>query len=258
VVSPDDDPHALLAVVPPGAEGLNARPGMHDFGRNGTYLVFRQLAQDVSKFWNFIDQATRTASGKSDSSAQEKLGAKFVGRWESGAPLVLSPHRDKPSLGSENNFEYLSTDPHGSACPIGSHIRRANPRDSLGPDARTALNTANRHRILRRGRSYGHRLANRMMDDGKERGLLFICLNSDIQRQFEFVQQTWINNPVFGGLDQEVDPLIGNLAKGDAVFTVQGEPLRTRVHNLSRFVTVKGGSYFFLPSLRALKYIASL
>src|SRR5205809_3737778 len=131
-------------------------------------------------------------------------------------------------------------------------------RDSFGPDAATGLKSANRHRIMRRGRSYGHRLENPLIDDGAERGLHFICLNSDIERQFEFVQQTWINNPVFGGLYSEVDPLIGNLPKGDCLFTVQAEPLRERVHNLSRFVTVRGGSYFFLPSIRALKYLASL
>lgn len=258
VVDPADDPRQLLSIVPPGAEGLNARPGMHDLGRNGTYLVFRQLAQDVAKFWNFLDQSTRNDDGSSNEPARVRLGAKCVGRWPSGAPLVLSPEEDKPGLESENNFAYFNRDVHGDACPIGSHIRRANPRDSLGPDAKTALNSANRHRILRRGRSYGHRIENPLVEDGKERGLLFICLNSDIQRQFEFVQQTWINNPVFGGLYDEVDPLIGNLAKGDSIFTVQGQPLRTRVHNLSRFVIVKGGSYFFMPSIRALNYLASL
>ena len=122
------------------------------------------------------------------------------------------------------------------------------------------LNSANRHRILRRGRSYGYRLADPLVDDSAERGLHFICLNSDIERQFEFVQQTWINNPVFGGLTGEVDPLVGSLAKvgDDALFTVPDEKLRTRVHGLSRFVTVKGGAYFFLPSIRALRYLASL
>jgi deferrochelatase/peroxidase EfeB len=97
-----------------------------------------------------------------------------------------------------------------------------------------------------------------MFDDGERRGLLFICLNTDIGRQFEFVQQTWMNNPVFGGLDGEVDALVGNLPKGDCIFTVPDHPLRTRVHNLSRFVTVKGGAYFFLPSVRALKYLARM
>ena len=200
----------------------------------------------------------RSANGESCPVERDRLGAKFVGRYKSGAPLVLSPEKDDPGLSSENNFAYFDKDPHGLACPIGSHIRRSNPRDSLGPDAQTALNSANRHRILRRGRSYGRRLKNPLVDDGAERGLHFICLNSDIERQFEFVQQTWINNPVFSGLYDEVDPLVGNLAKGDKLFTVQADPLRRRVQNLSRFVVMKGGSYFFLPSIRALNYLAKL
>jgi Dyp-type peroxidase family len=258
VVAAADDPRNLLAAVPTDTTGLNAKAGMHDLGLNGSYLVFRQLAQDVAKFWNFLDRATCDANGASNPVARERLGAKFVGRWQSGAPLVLSPEKDDPALMNENNFAYFRRDAGGTACPIGSHIRRANPRDSLGPDAPTALNSANRHRILRRGRSYGPRIPNPLLDDGAKRGLIFICLNTDIERQFEFVQQTWMNNPVFGGLDGEVDPLVGNLPKGDCIFTAQGQPLRTRVHNLSRFVTVKGGAYFFLPSTKALNYLASL
>ena len=255
VVAAADDPRKLLPDVPDDTTGLHAQSGMRDLGRNGTYLVFRQLVQDVAKFWGFVDQATRDSG---DPLAPERLAAKFVGRWKSGAPLVLSPTGDDPNLGSENNFSYLDKDPKGFRCPIGSHIRRSNPRDAQGPDAQTALTSANRHRILRRGRSYGPRAKDPRVADGIDRGLIFICLNSDIERQFEFVQQTWINNPVFGGLDGEVDPLVGNLPKGDCIFTVQGEPLRTRVHGLSRFVTVKGGAYFFLPSIRALTYLASL
>jgi Dyp-type peroxidase family len=220
--------------------------------------VFRQLAQDVAKFWNFLDHETLDRHGRSDPWARDRLGAKFVGRWRSGAPLVLSPKCDDRDLGSENNFTYFEKDVQGTRCPIGSHIRRSNPRDSLGPETTTALTSANRHRILRRGRSYGPHIENPLVDDGVKRGLHFICLNSDIERQFEFVQQTWINSRVFGGLEGEVDPLIGNLPKGDCIFTVQGEPLRTRVHGLSRFVTVKGGAYFFLPSIKALRYLASL
>jgi Dyp-type peroxidase family len=257
-VKPEEDPLQLLTVVPSDAAGLNAQPGMRDFGRNGSYLVFRQLSQRVAAFWNFLDQATRDPNGESNVAAREHLGAKFVGRWQSGAPLVLSPDKDDPTLANENNFDYNDKDPYGMKCPIGSHVRRSNPRDSLGPDPKTALNSANRHRILRRGRSYGHRIENPLVDDGVERGLHFICLNSDIERQFEFVQQTWLNNPVFASLTDEVDPIVGNLAKGDKLFTVQGSPLRRRVENLSRFVVVKGGAYFFLPSLRALNYIARL
>jgi Dyp-type peroxidase family len=252
------DPQQLLPAIPTDATGLNGEVGMHDLGRNGSYLVFRQLSQRVASFWQFLDKATCAPNGVSNPEARDCLGAKFVGRYKSGAPLVLSPQHDDPTLQNENNFTYYDKDPNGVACPIGSHIRRANPRDSLGPDPATALNSANRHRILRRGRSYGHHLEDVMIDDGKERGLHFICLNGDIERQFEFVQQTWINNPVFAGLDGEVDPLVGNLKKGDSIFTVQAEPLRQRVRGLSRFVVMKGGAYFFLPGVQALKYLASL
>jgi len=255
-VRPEDDPHGLLPTVPADATGLNARPGMKDLGRNGTYLVFRQLQQHVHKFWQFLDRATQEPGGASNHEARERLGAKFVGRWKSGAPLVLSPESDHPRLSNENNFSYAEKDASGLRCPIGAHVRRANPRDSLASGAKVALNSANRHRIMRRGRSYGDRSQNVMVDDGIDRGLHFICLNSDIERQFEFVQQTWINNPVFGGLYAEVDPLIGNLPKGNAIFTVQKSPLREAVHDLCRFVTVKGGAYFFLPSVRALKYLS--
>lgn len=258
MVAAEEDPGQLLPVISDSSTGLHARTGMHDLGRNGTYLVFRQLAQDVAKFWNFLDAATPGPNGNKDPEARERLGAKFVGRWKSGAALVLSPQKDDPALMNENDFAYLDKDPRGLACPIGSHIRRSNPRDSLGPNSKTALDSANRHRIIRRGRSYGDRLKDPFVDDGAKRGLHFICLNSDIERQFEFVQQTWINNPVFGGLDGEVDPLVGNLPKGDCTFTVQGSPLRERIHGLRRFVTVKGGAYFFLPGIAALKYLASL
>jgi Dyp-type peroxidase family len=254
------DPQHSLHDVDVAEKDQPANPGevKRDLGRNGTYLVFRQMAQHVAKFCHFLDEATRTLDGQLDPTAGDRLAAKFVGRWQNGAPLVLSPDADDPALSKADDFGYRDNDAHGFKCPIGSHVRRSNPRDTLGPDAATALATANRHRILRRGRSYGVRPEDRRIDDGVPRGLHFLCLNSDIERQFEFVQQTWINNPVFGGLDGEVDPLVGNLTKGDEIFTTQADPLRTRVHNLERFVTVKGGAYFFLPSIRALRYLASL
>ena len=234
----------------------------HDLGRNGSYLVFRQIAQHVAEFWRFVEEAAQTADGRSEPAAQERLAAKFVGRWPSGAPLVKYPHADPmagtPELTTENDFEFHEKDPHGFACPIGAHIRRANPRDSLGTDPKSALESVRRHRILRRGRSYGDRLKDRMVEDGAPRGLHFICLNSDLERQFEFVQQTWINNRVFAGLYKESDPLIGNQDRTDKLMTVEGDPLRTRVHGLRRFVTIKGGAYFFLPPLRALRYLASI
>jgi Dyp-type peroxidase family len=252
------DRNGLLPTPPPTTESVSAQLATRDLGRNGTYVVFRQLAQHVAQFCQFLDKATLQPDGQLNPAASTQLAAKFVGRWQSGAPLVMSPDADNPDLAKANDFGYRDTDDRGFKCPIGSHIRRSNPRDSLGPTAAKAQETANRHRILRRGRSYGVRPKDRLIDDGIERGLHFLCLNSDIERQFEFVQQTWCNNPVFGGLNGEVDPFVGNLTKGDEIFTVQADPLRTRVHNLERFVTVKGGAYFFLPSMSALRYLAAL
>lgn len=254
-VDPQRDPQKILP------RSVDAKT--HDLGRNGSYLVFRQLEQDVAGFWRFLDEQTRV-NGVSRPDAMDRLGAKFIGRWRSGTPLVKAPDHDTwtdpKTLNDDNTFDY-SKDPHGFACPIGSHIRRSNPRDSLGPDAETALISANRHRVLRRGRSYGHRLgseANPMptVDDGQERGLHFICFNTDLQRQFEFVQQTWVNNAQFGGLHDEVDPLIGDQTSCSGMYTVQADPLRTRYKNLCRFVTMRGGVYAFLPGIRALRWIA--
>jgi len=272
MVSAARDPKPLLR--PPLVIDTGAQPAVHDLGRNGTYLVFRQLTQNVALFRHFVDEATRGLDEQLDRSASDRLAAKFVGRWQNGAPLAMSPDADDPALSTADDFGYRDSDAFGFKCPIGAHVRRSNPRDTLGPDGPTALKTANRHRILRRGRSYGHRPADPRVADTIDRGLLFLCLNSDIERQFEFVQQTWVNNPVFGGLNGEVDPLIGNInktetsasqgnadngeAQRDAIFTVQAAPLRTRVHNLERFVTVKGGDYFFLPSIQALRYLGSL
>ncbi|HEX8249557.1 MAG TPA: Dyp-type peroxidase [Pyrinomonadaceae bacterium] len=232
---------------------------MPEFGVNGTYLVFRQMEQHVNAFWAFLEEATRRSDGTSDPDARERLGAKIVGRWKSGAPVTKHPDRDPyqgvPPEIDENDFGYNEHDHHGFGCPIGAHIRRSNPRDSLPPNPETALQSAKRHRIIRQGRSYGDHAENVFVEDNKERGLHFICLNSDIERQFEFIQQTWINNKKFGGLYDEVDPLVGRHKSGN-LFTIQDDPLRTRVRNLLKFVTIKGGSYFFMPGISALRYIA--
>lgn len=241
------DPQALLPEDPAGS-------GRRDLGRNGTYLVLRQLAQDVSGFWRFAEQATSGPDGGSDPAARTWLGAKMVGRWPSGAPLVLAPSADDAALADFNDYRYMATDAAGTRCPVGAHIRRANPRDSLDPrpgsDASVAV--GRRHRIIRRGRSYG------LPDGSEERGLLFLCVCANIARQFEFIQHTWINNPKFAGLYDDADPLLGAHQPYGRTFTVQALPIRRRFPGLPRFVTVRGGAYFFLPGLRALRYLATL
>ena len=262
-VSAARDPAGIL----PRTGASAGQPGL---GINGTYLVFRQMEQHVQRFWRFIAEATRQASAD-PTEAAVRLAAKMVGRWPSGAPLVLSPYEDNPAHARANDFDYHQEDVLGHKCPIGSHVRRTNPRDSLepGPGTERSVEINKKHRLLRRGRAYGPpvhpTLDPRAMmgeDDGRERGLHFICVNANITRQFEFVQQTWTNNPKFAGLYADADPIVGDHDphhEGQlGTFTIQGSPVRQRVCNIPRFVTTRGGAYFFLPSLTALRYLATL
>jgi deferrochelatase/peroxidase EfeB len=201
------------------------------------------------------------------------LASKMLGRWPSGAPLIKSPKVDRPELCDDNDFLYVrSGDADGFRCPIGSHIRRSNPRDALQPEPGSdrSIEVGNRHRIIRRGRSYGPPVAASMdprdiigkAPDDQERGLHFICFNTQIARQFEFIQHTWVNSPKFDGLYEDDDPWTGD--RGDAgqppggTFTIQQDPVRMRVSGLPRFVTTRGGMYFFMPGITAFKYLVSL
>jgi Dyp-type peroxidase family len=249
LLAPADDP---AGVLPRDAAGS----GRADLGRNGSYLVFRQLRQDVGAFWRFTDAATRKRDGSSDPGARLRLAAKMVGRWPSGAPLTLAPEADDPALAEANDFAYHGVDRRGTRCPLGSHIRRSNPRDSLDPRPGSGDSFAinRRHRLLRRGREYGPPLPIDQAlagDDGADRGLHFICLNANIARQFEFVHHTWLNNPKFDGLYDDADPLFAAGA-----FTVPTEGVRERETDVPRFVTTRGGAYFFLPGIAALRYLA--
>jgi Dyp-type peroxidase family len=240
-------------VLPADPEGGNGR----SFGKNGTFLVFRKLKQDVDGFWKWCEDTTRKSDGSIDADAKEMLAAKLVGRYKSGCPLTLSPNADNPALGAadkSNSFRFAATDLAGYSCPIGSHIRRANPRDVLHPNKpERSVVISKRHRIMRRGRPY----KDAKPDGTSEVGLLFIAINADLQRQFEFVQQTWLNNPTFNGLFDDEDPLVSN-ADGPGNMTIQAQPVRKKLHGIPQFVTMRGGAYFFLPGLRALKYLASL
>ena len=248
LLPPAADPGGLLPRDPAGS-------GAADLGRNGSYLAVRTLRQDVRGFRQFLERAGPAAGGDA-----ARLGAKLVGRWASGAPLVRAPERDDPTLAGVNDFDYFREDPDGLRCPIGAHIRRAHPRDSLDPGPGSARSVAvdKRHRLIRRGREYGPPLppGEAGPDDG-ERGLHFMAVNANIGRQFEFIQQTWVSNPKFAGLYDDADPLLGAPAAAGRTFTIQGRPVRRRLTGLPRFVTVRGGGYFFLPGLRALRYLVS-
>ena len=240
-----DDPGRLLLPDPAGS-------GTADLGRNGTYLVLRQLEQDVDGFWRFLDQVTRQPDGTQDPDRRVALAAKMVGRWPSGAPLIDAPDQDVPTLGDDNGFGFQA-DPLGLVCPIGAHIRRANPRDSLAPNPASSLNTSDLHRLLRRGRSY------EAAGNGRpETGLYFLCLAANLSRQFEFVQHSWLNNTTFGGLYDDTDPLAGTRQPAGATFTVPQRPVRRRYRGVPQFVRTRGGAYFFLPGISALRYLTQL
>ena len=239
----ESDPNNFLSAHPEWEQ-------RRDLGRNGTYLVVRQLEQNVEAFWDYLK--TVKAPGKT----AEKLGAKLVGREMDGTTLELEPKSDF----DDNNLFDFSNDPNGVHCPFGSHIRRSNPR-AFGmedpKEAKDKLMVTNRHRILRRGRVYTG-------ESDVAEGLLFLCINASINRQYEFIQSTWCNNQFFHGLEREVDPIIGTLRpeKGGLArvdrFSIQDEPYRRVLNSLEQFVTVKGGAYFFMPGLTALKFIASV
>ena len=263
LLQPDADPDVLLP-RDPDPKGT----GAPDLGRNGSYLVIRQLRQDVRGFWQFLDRATRRPDGNSDAAARLRLAAKMVGRWPSGAPLVMAPEQDDPALAEANDFRYnLAGDADGARCPLGAHIRRTNTRDSLdpAPGSQRSIDVANRHRILRRGRTYGEPLTpnDALLDvppphAGNDRGLHFMCLNANIARQFEFIQHTWANSAKFNGLYDDPDPVTTASGELGSTFTVQASPVRRRVTGVPPFVTVLGGAYFFLPGIRAIRYLASM
>ena len=218
---------------------------------NGSFLVYRKLRQDVAAFRRQLAAAAKLYQG-----GEEPLAAKIVGRWRDGTPLVLSPERPNPALASDeqrNNAFSYSDDPDGLACPIGAHIRRVNPRDGLPFDGKLV----NRHRMIRRGIPYGEPLPPDADDDGHDRGVIFMCLQASITRQFEFVQSQWLNGGNAFGLGEDQDLLLGPQdAKPPNKMTVPGDsPLL--VGPLERVVSVKGGEYFFVPGINGLQFIAA-
>jgi len=195
-----------------------------------------------------------------DSATFEALiAAKLVGRWTDGASLVRNPHQ-MPGASSgqrepDNDFMFGRDDPRGYGCPFGSHIRRANPRDTRFHDteeeSRTEVRGVNRHRILRVGRAYDD--PSDPATPPRQAGLLFMCLNADIERQFEFVQKTWILNRNMHGLEDEPDPILGC---GDRWFTIPSPNAPIRLKIEPDFVKMIGGGYFFMPGRSALRYLS--
>jgi Dyp-type peroxidase family len=228
-----------------GPPALQPQPEI--LSRNGSYMAYRRLQEHVGAFRDFLRQHGQTPE------EQELVAAKLMGRWRSGAPLVLAPNADDKALAVDmqrnNNFNYKHEDPHGYAVPLGAHCRRMNPRD-------TAANM-NRRRMIRRGATYGPPLPESAPEDGVERGIAAFVICASLIRQFEFAQNVWINDKNFHELVNERDPIIGT-QDGTLEFKIPKRPIRRRITGVPAFTTVRGGAYFFLPGLKALRFLCGL
>jgi len=231
---------------------LPPMPTPEVLGRNGTYVVFRKLHTKVAGYRSYLRDRAATRV------EEDLLGAKMVGRWQSGAPLAVSPDTDDPELGSDprrNNDFLFGDDPRGFKCPLGAHARRANPRDALDQEGSVDVRL---HRMIRRGTSYGPMLPDGVIeDDGVDRGIIFVFAGTHLKRQFEFVKTQWLNDGIFIGAPLESDPLVGPHHEPSS-FTIPQRPIRRRLQDLPPFVVTRGGEYCFAPSLSALKWIAEL
>ncbi len=256
------DPQGLLRdQLRTADDSPNLPPQFRDFGRNGTFLVLREIEQDVTTFNDGIKAQGRAVSKDypwlaattgcaNEDDWAEWVGAKMIGRRRDGRPLIERADKADDQRVDPNDFSYATSDPTGLICPLGAHIRRANPRDSLLPSEANALTTTNRHRIIRRGRSYV-----RKTGEAVETGLLFAAVCGDLERQFEFVQQTWISSTHFHGMTGEADPLL-TVPDGLGTFTIPTVGGPVKLAGLNSSTTVRGGGYFFVPSRAALSFLA--
>lgn len=265
-VAARDDPQNLLPSV--GFDPFRQRPDFpepqtsdrRDLGRNGTFLVVRQLEQDVQGFNNFVAKAAAAMNGHPRlppnlrAPLEEWIPAKMVGRWKDGTSLVrypFAPGTDaRASARPDNEFLFGKEDPRGLRCPFGAHIRRANPRESFDPGSPVQLSISNKHRVYRVGRPYPSKVTK-----SGQSGLMFMCLNVDIERQFEFVQQVWARAPSFHGLENEPDPILGYQGT-DYQLTIPTATGPLYLQGMRDFVTVCGSGYFFLPGRTALRFLA--
>jgi Dyp-type peroxidase family len=253
VTNPHEAPFKAGEFVLGYLDGTGALPEMprpEILGRNGTFVAIRKLQTRVAAFRQYVRAHAQSPED------EELLAAKFVGRWPSGAPLALAPERDDPELGADparnNAFMYAADDPRGLKCPLQSHIRRTYARDA------NIIGVARMHRIIRRSTSYGPMLPDGVLeDDGADRGIVYVSIGSHLDRQFEFVRTQLIIDGTFIGTPELTDPLVGPHGK-HGEFRIPQQPIRRRLTGLPQFVVVRGGEYFFMPGLRALRWVADL
>ena len=254
-----------------------------DFSRNGTFMAYRKLHQNVVAFRNFIQETARDYAKvcgiQNLEDARELLMAKMAGRWSDGIPLALAPtveawheFQDKLQQMTEEKARELALmdfsfrgDKEGIKCPVTSHVRRVNTRDSMDPTGEDGSILNNRRRILRRGLPYDD--SAHVAPGSEERGIVMLVVCASLVRQFEFVQQQWINYGLDAGAGSDTCPLTGNHSDGTAggkngpkaKFVIPSDPESGKppfiVEGIPQFVETRGGEYFFVPSMTALRMI---
>ncbi len=234
---------------------LPVAPVPHLLASNGSFMVYRKLHQNVATFRRYMEEKGSLYGG-----GKEKLAAKIIGRWPDGTPVELSPDAPNQDIVQDKqrnvNFTF-GNDLDGARCPVGAHVRRTNPRDAFGFNGKLI----NRRRITRRGLPYGPYVPqDQPVHDDDEHGIIFMALNASLFRQFEFVQQQWIEYGNDARLGNDKDMLMGNHSGHDR-YVIQGteDPKNPPFvcGGLPNFVELRGGDYFFLPSMTALRMIAS-
>jgi deferrochelatase/peroxidase EfeB len=229
---------------------------------NATYAALRILRQDVHSFEQFIHhRAERWRLNP------ELVAAKLLGRWRNGVPLTLAPDTAKPeppiSEHQLNEFDYAPSDGHttyyddvdGRRCPVGSHIRRLNPRGSL------VMGRPHSRRLVRRGMPYGPPYDPGKPKDGIERGLIGLFICGDLEMQYEFILRVWANEDIAThGLRGTRDPLIGAQPEIGGQFVLRTDDSRDPivVSGLKRLVQTRGSVYLFIPGIGGLRYLSSL
>ncbi|WP_410654046.1 Dyp-type peroxidase [Amycolatopsis sp. lyj-112] len=226
----------------------------------GSYFVFRKLEQNVRRFKQSEEDLADTLGLSGDD--RERAGAMLVGRFEDGTPLTAQ-REDGVESPVPNNFNYGS-DAGGAKCPFQAHIRKTNPRGSGGAEDPAGERL---HLMARRGVPYGERPDDPNADLPPSArpsggvGLLFMAFNSVLGNQFEFTQAVWANNPSFpitpdGFKPPGLDPVIGQGPRPESAYTPDwaGEGTVT-ADPIPQAVTLKGGEYFFMPSLAFLRQL---
>jgi len=247
------DPLASLSLA------LVPDPNISDDSAFGSYLVFRKLEQNVRGFEMEKERLADALGLKGDD--RERAGALVVGRFEDGTPMTL--HEKAQDSPGTNNFDYSEDD--GSRCPFHAHLRKTNPRgdsvarDRYGSRPAAEFEAERAHRVVRRGIPYGKREVEPKDSPALEElptggvGLLFMCFQSDIGNQFEFIQKSFSNDPDFPKRGTGPDPLTGQGPSQAQDWPVEWGQPATAQFDFQRFVTLKGGEYFFAPSISFLK-----